>query len=301
MTTETSSAPEVSDFASFYGTQFARTARSVEAIAGTAAEDVAQEALIAALARWDHVAALKAPDAWVRLVARRIAWRRRGREMSRWDREAAAIPPATVSYDHALSIDLHRAIRGLPGRQRAAIQLHYLADVSVTDVAEILRCRESAAKIWLYRARERLAESLMGHRGRWVSERRWGVDDIVASMRQAKDAAFTDIVLDEVQTRNARWVFTLHDGAYRIETDDGEHLDHGRYRPRGGSIVLTPWNHSGIIQLAPTIDGGRARFSLVSDTTAPTRGVPDEVYLRLLLGADSFAWKGIDREPSSRP
>ena len=183
MAMTSSSASDTSEYATFFRAHFASTVRSVISIAGTAAEDVAQEAFIAALARWEHVVDLEAPDAWVRLVAKRIAWRRRHRESNRRELEAEALPRATPVYDESLSIDLQRAIYGLPTRQRAVIQLHYLADRSVADVAEILGCSEAAAKIWLYRARGRLAETLMGHGGRWVSERHWGEDDIAARMR----------------------------------------------------------------------------------------------------------------------
>jgi hypothetical protein len=141
---------------------------------------------------------------------------------------------------------------------------------------------------------------LMGHRGRWVSERRWGEDDMVARLRATGDATFVDEVLTGVASRSARWTFTLHDGSYEIETDQGEHLDDGRYRITRGSIELTPWDRSGIVLMAPSIDAGRARFEVITDTTAPTRGVPDEVFLRLLLGSDSFAWAGAGGRSSAR-
>lgn len=277
----------VSDYAAFFRAHFSATVRHVESMVGTAAEDVAQEAFLAALTSWERVARLEAPDGWVRLVARRIAWRHRHRELSRRAIESAAAGPA-AAYDEALALDLGQAIQGLPDRQRAAILLYYVADRSVGDVAVILGCSESAAKVWLHRARQRLADSLLGHRGRWVTERRWDVDAIVARMRATGDGGQIETVLSEVPVDSARWALTLDSGSYLIEGIGGPRLDWGRYRVRARSLVLTPWNKSGSVVLAPTLDGGRARYSLISDTTAPTRGVPDEVYLRLLLGADTF-------------
>lgn len=102
------------DFASFFRAFFARTVRSVEAIAGSSAEDVAQEAFIAALLDWDRVVSLEAPDAWIRLVAKRIAWRRRHRDIGRREFEASAIPPMPPVHDETLTIDLQVALRGLP-------------------------------------------------------------------------------------------------------------------------------------------------------------------------------------------
>jgi RNA polymerase sigma-70 factor (ECF subfamily) len=285
---------DTSAFASFFRAQFSPTVRSVEGIAGTGAEDVTQEAFIVALQRWDVVAGLDAPDAWVRLVARRIAWRRRGREADRGAREGAVARSAHVASDDPGAIDLGTALKGLPLREQTAIRLHYLADLPVAQVAELLGCSEAAAKTRLHRARERLAESMIGHRGRWVSERRWRPEDITRRMHDTHDDEFTDIVIDELQTRRARWILTVDRGIYRLETDEGAPLDRGRSRTRAGALTLTPWNGSGEIIIAPQIDGNRARFRLVSDTTWPTRNVPDEVWLRLLLGADTYVWSGIE-------
>lgn len=294
--TPRSPAPDRPDFASFFRVHFPPTVRSVESVAGIAAEDVAQEAFIIALKRWEDVARLEAPDAWVRLVARRMAWRRRGRELDRSNREMAASRPDPTQFDDRSTIDLDRALGGLPLQQRAAVRLHYIADQPISRVAEILSCSEAAAKTWLFRARERLGEALIGHRGRWVSERRWRPDDVVKRLRATQDHRFIDVVLHEVPVRNSRWTLTMNGGAYRLETDEGERLDRGRYRMRSGVLSLTPWNGSGRIVLLPEIDGARARFRLLDDTTAPTRDVPDAVYIRLLLESGSFAWSGLDGE-----
>ncbi len=291
--------PDPPDFASFFRIHFAPTVRSVESVAGGAAEDVAQDAFIVALERWKEVAHLEAPDAWVRLVARRMAWRRRGRELDRGNREMAASRPDDAHFDAHPTVDLERAIGVLPRHERAAVRLYYIADLPISRVAEILGCTEAAAKIWLFRGRERLGEALIGHRGRWVSERRWRPDDVVKRMRATRDDAFVDVVLDEVPVRDSRWTLTMDGGAYRIETDEGQQLDRGRYRMRSGALSLTPWNGSGRIVLRPDIDGGRARFRLMEDTTAPTRGVPDEVFIRLLLESGSFAWLD-PRAPADR-
>jgi RNA polymerase sigma factor (sigma-70 family) len=281
---------DMDDFAAFFDAEFARTARSVNHIVGNAAQDVAQEAFLVALQKWPSVAKLEAPDGWVRLVARRIAWRRRGREQSRWDRESAATWAAGSRSENMLDMDLQRALSILPHRQRAAIILHYVAGLSVRQAAEVIHAREPAVKVSLFRGRRQLADALTGHRGRWVSERKWRADDVAVRLRQTGDDAHIDTVVDSVFARNVRWTFRLEHGVYIVETDDGERLDHGHYRSRPGRIVLTPWDHSGTVVLAASVDGSRAHFRVVEDTTAPTRGVPDEVYLRLLLGSDSFVW-----------
>ena len=52
------------------------------------------------------------------------------------------------------------AIRQLPPKQRAAIALHYIGDMTTAEVAEILGCAVSTVSVHLHRARARLAETL---------------------------------------------------------------------------------------------------------------------------------------------
>ena len=59
-----------------------------------------------------------------------------------------------------LDIDLIRAIRQLPPKQRAAIALRYVEDLPVSQIADILGCSTSTASVHLHRARTKLAELL---------------------------------------------------------------------------------------------------------------------------------------------
>lgn len=286
------------DFVAFYRGNLASTVRSIALVVGDAAEDVAQEAFMTALADWDRVGGLESPAGWVRFVARRMALRRRYREQNRPRFEATAGSTAVTTQDATVDVDLEAAMCLLPERQRAAVELYYLADLPVSEVARTLDVTEAAVKVWLLRARENLGVQLGGHGGTWVSERRWSPDQLVVRMRETNDSAFTEIVIDELGSRDHRWVFRLQDGRYEIGSGEPELLDRGRYRARGRSLVLTPWDESGVVVLGLSTDAGRARFRLIDDTTAPTRGVPDDVYLRLLLEADIFVWTGHGRRPS---
>jgi len=292
MTAPRATAPP--DFASFFLTEFRSTVRSVQRVAGESAEDVVQEAFVVAFGQWERVAILDAPDAWVRLVARRIAWRRQGRDLERRRRESEAaleggIPAGATSFEDPVRTDLERAMAGLSLRERAAVRLHYLVDLPISRVAEVLGCSESAAKVCLLRARDRLAEALIGHRGRWTAEARWDADDIVRQLKETGDERHADVVIEEVPLEGARWALVLERGAYSLDTEDNVNLDRGRYQARSGVVRLVPWTGRGHIVIRPVIDGARARFQLVADTTPPTRGVPDEVYLRLLLESASFS------------
>jgi RNA polymerase sigma-70 factor (sigma-E family) len=108
------------------------------------AEDVAQETLARTVLRWSALA--DQPHGWVVRVSANLAidqYRRRRR---------APTPPvrvaATGDDDSAERLDLARALRSLPRRQREVLVLRYLADWSERDVARELGCSTGAVKAY---------------------------------------------------------------------------------------------------------------------------------------------------------
>jgi RNA polymerase sigma-70 factor (ECF subfamily) len=85
---------------------------------------------------------------------------------SRWRnlaRQARLTPRAWTVASHAddlPDVDLQRALRRLPVRQREAVILHYWADLDVTACAVAMGVSAGAVKRHLSRARERLATEL---------------------------------------------------------------------------------------------------------------------------------------------
>jgi RNA polymerase sigma-70 factor (ECF subfamily) len=122
--------------------------------------DVAQETFARAWRHWDELSAEGAnPAAWCRTVALnliRSQWRR-----TRTERETphARIPAAELQPEDR---DLIRALHRLSDRQRTAVVLHHLGDLSVTRVAELMEITESSVKEHLQRGRARLAADLGG-------------------------------------------------------------------------------------------------------------------------------------------
>lgn len=53
-----------------------------------------------------------------------------------------------------------RCQEALPKKQRAAVVLHYLEDLPVAAIADILECAPATAKVHLHRGRKALAERL---------------------------------------------------------------------------------------------------------------------------------------------
>jgi len=129
--------------------------------AAGAAEDIAQEAFIAAHRSWDRISRYDQPGAWVRRVASNIAAstvRRRfaeARALARLGRHATQIDQLPEPAE-----EFWRAVRALPKRQAQAVALHYLEDLPLAEVARILECAEGTVKAHLYKARAKLATTL---------------------------------------------------------------------------------------------------------------------------------------------
>jgi RNA polymerase sigma-70 factor (ECF subfamily) len=122
------------------------------------AEECVDEAFARALARWTRVRSMEFPRRWVETVALnqlRRTMRRRSMEdrlLRRVDRPAddAALPDA----------ELWSAVRGLPERQRMAVSLRYVADMSEEDVAQVMGITRGTVASTLSDARRSLARTL---------------------------------------------------------------------------------------------------------------------------------------------
>jgi RNA polymerase sigma-70 factor (sigma-E family) len=106
------------------------------------AEDVAQEALARAHLRWARLR--ERPEGWIVTVATNLSIdrQRRRRRLSVLVNE----PLAIVDIHMAERVDLARALRRLPRRQREVVVLRYLADWSESDVAATLGVSAGAVK-----------------------------------------------------------------------------------------------------------------------------------------------------------
>lgn len=143
----------------FYRAEYAAVARTVYFILHDRqrAEDVVQEAFVRLLEHWRKISRYERPEAWVRRVAIRIAVKTLKRDRRRSFLERDVEPPAPPT---PADVDLLQAIAKLPGQQRAAVVLFYFEDRPIAEIVDLLGCSESAAKVWLHRARARLAELL---------------------------------------------------------------------------------------------------------------------------------------------
>jgi RNA polymerase sigma-70 factor (ECF subfamily) len=125
------------------------------------AEDLAQEAMLRARKHWDRISAFDKPGTWVRRVTinlslnnRRGVAREARTRLAWWERRAPDEQP------DAFDPELLAALHALSPHQRAAVTLHYLEDRSTLEIADLLRCSESTARVHLHRGRQALAQHL---------------------------------------------------------------------------------------------------------------------------------------------
>lgn len=154
----------VESFETFYERELRSVVGLAYALSGsrTAAEDLAQDAFLAAHKKWDKVSRYEKPEAWVRRVVANMSvsmFRRKVREAKALARigrvETAVLPQLQAESEH-----FWQEVRALPNRQAQTIALHYLEDRSVADIAEILECSPNTVKVHLHKGRAKLAARL---------------------------------------------------------------------------------------------------------------------------------------------
>lgn len=123
-----------------------------------AAEDSAQDALLAVHRRWDTISE---PLAYARRTVANVSAsniRRLGRERRALARVAAR--PEPFAELDAPDAEFWRAVAALPDRQRQVIALHYVEDLPVVDIAALLEIAPGTVKSTLSDARRSLAATL---------------------------------------------------------------------------------------------------------------------------------------------
>jgi RNA polymerase sigma-70 factor (ECF subfamily) len=157
---------ERSDLAALFDSTFDNVYRFVLSRSASehVAEDVAAETFAEAARSFGEGRGDEVTIGWLITVARRRLidhWRREHRHEQRAKRWLQS----TIETDgaaHAPDFDVIRALRRIPERQRAALTLRYLDDLSVAEVADALECSYEAVESLLARARRSFAASYEG-------------------------------------------------------------------------------------------------------------------------------------------
>jgi RNA polymerase sigma-70 factor, ECF subfamily len=134
--------------------------RAIYAYSGGRRE-VADDATAGAFARaMARDADVREPLAYLYRIAFRVA----GAELARRKQEGGAMPEPQTNFADPASNglpDLLHALKELSPAQRAAVYLHYRADLPVRQIAHLTGMSSASIKVHLVRGRRRLRE-LMG-------------------------------------------------------------------------------------------------------------------------------------------
>ncbi|MBG0565038.1 SigE family RNA polymerase sigma factor [Actinoplanes aureus] len=123
------------------------------------AEDLVQDVLARAYARWGRIARTDRPDLYVRrmLVNAHHSWWRR---LSNREATVATVAdrpgPADAAAEQAERDELWRLVQALPDRQRTVIVLRYYEDLDDATIAEIMDCSAGTVRTHAKRALDAL-------------------------------------------------------------------------------------------------------------------------------------------------
>lgn len=143
------------------------------------ARDILQETYLQAFRKLDTFRGEAPLEVWLRAIAlgRSIDWKRvilrRLRRTSSLDESSALVHAdiQSVRFDSEERA-LHRALGKLSRQQRAALLLRELEGRSFHEIAQLIGCAESTARVHHARARERMRVALCAET-RAVAERDW--------------------------------------------------------------------------------------------------------------------------------
>ncbi len=122
------------------------------------AEDCFQETMLAALRAYDQVRDAAAIRSWLfSIAARKAVDSHRGRARS--PEPMADLEPVAGAEDAPVRDDgIWREVRSLPAKQRTAVTLRYLGDLSHAEIAEVMGTSEAAARRNVFEGLARLRE-----------------------------------------------------------------------------------------------------------------------------------------------
>ena len=133
------SLPPFQKLLELYSEDVWRTLRAI--VGGQAAEDCFQETFLAALRAYPRLRPDSRPRPWLLTIAhnKAIDHIRRTRQRVSEIEEAVTDAPAADG-------ELWSAVAALPARQRAAVALRYIGDLSHREIAAAIGCSEEASR-----------------------------------------------------------------------------------------------------------------------------------------------------------
>ena len=157
-----SNANGADSFEDFFSTTYQRVVAALTVSIGDqrSAEDAAQEGFAKALTRWDRVAQMDRPDAWVIKVAVRSA-RRSIDRAERHQQRLIAMTPTTAPDEAADGLHDSGMLNALTPRERLAVVLRYVDDLTVEQTAVAMGCKAGTVKATIHSAMTKLRRDLV--------------------------------------------------------------------------------------------------------------------------------------------
>jgi RNA polymerase sigma-70 factor (ECF subfamily) len=125
------------------------------------AEEIAQEALLRAASRWEHVSHLDSPGGWTHRVAVNLATSQlRRRRLERRSRPRVARGEVAPAADPATAIVVRQALQSLPEPQRRVLVLRHVLQWTVAEIAGLDGSTPDAVRQRLHRARTAMRSHL---------------------------------------------------------------------------------------------------------------------------------------------
>jgi RNA polymerase sigma factor (sigma-70 family) len=129
----------------------------VASVGPVAADDCFQETFIAALRSYPRLRHASNLRAWLFTIARSKAIDHH-RAVKRGPVPVAEVPERAAAERESPDGDLWAAVRALPEKQRAAVTLRFVSDLSHREIARVLDCSDAAARRSVHEGLKRLRE-----------------------------------------------------------------------------------------------------------------------------------------------
>ncbi len=130
-------------------------------------EEITQEAFYRALRRWSKVSKLTRPDAWTMVVALNCGRDGSRRQKLRETKAPLLTQDASDLVSGEARVDDQMAViellASVSPRQREMLVLRYIAQLSVAEIAIVMKCAEGTVKSTLHAALERTNQVMKGN------------------------------------------------------------------------------------------------------------------------------------------
>jgi RNA polymerase sigma-70 factor (ECF subfamily) len=145
-------------FATVYGAEHGKLVAALTVATGDpgVAADAVDEAFVRAYERWHRVGEMASPVGWIYRTALNVV-RRRARRRAVEEQLLRRRPATDIGPPPDWSPEVWDALQRLPVRERTAMALRYVADLTTEEIASAMRIAPGTVGSTLHSARRRLA------------------------------------------------------------------------------------------------------------------------------------------------